>query len=595
MRALDLKGLPLGEAPLRLQGRRPRDRRRARPAGRDPQRHRAARDRRRALGRRRAAARQALAPPHRRRRLRRDRRHRAAAARLDLLSVARARPVRRRAARRARLAGRGGAPLRRAERADDHPGRCRQRRRRGARPARPTGSRTAACWCASPARGSPAADDDLVPVQLRRGGRILGGSLCWEKPQHARRASRAKARSAAWRCRTTSRVTRQVLAEPEAGLAERTWATLADGTPLVTAEQRGKGMIVLFHVTADTRWSDLPLSGAFVDMLRRIVGLAGTDAPTDDEPTQGRTRARWCRRPASSTASARSARRRRPRGRCRSDYVGRATADHPPGFYGPPEGLLAVNTLAPADRLAGLDFAPLNARLEAYQLGEPQDLRGPVLLGGAGAARCSTRWSCSGSPAARAGLRAAPRRAGRDRCSRVVLRRLSLASAGARAARKPRRSRRAAAATPARRRRDDFAMKATRRDAARLCRHRRRRGRRRQQGRPAGPHAVPRAAHRARSRRAGRPRHRARRARVLPADLLADRARRGRSRRRRRSRRIDAYMKHGGTVLFDTRDAIDGAARPRRRQPQRPACWRCATSCRRSTFPSSSRCRATTC
>ena len=30
-------------------------------------------------------------------------------------------------------------------------------------------------------------------------------------------------------------------------------------------------MIVLFHVTADTTWSNLPLSGLFVDMLRRIV------------------------------------------------------------------------------------------------------------------------------------------------------------------------------------------------------------------------------------------------------------------------------------------------------------------------------------
>ncbi|MFX6907596.1 hypothetical protein ABTH77_20300, partial [Acinetobacter baumannii] len=26
------------------------------------------------------------------------------------------------------------------------------------------------------------ADDDLVPVKLRRGGRTLGGSLTWEKP-----------------------------------------------------------------------------------------------------------------------------------------------------------------------------------------------------------------------------------------------------------------------------------------------------------------------------------------------------------------------------------------------------------------------------
>src|SRR5690606_28985413 len=78
-------------------------------------------------------------------------------------------------------------------------------------------------------------------------------------------------------------VTRQVLAEPDATLTDRTWATLADGTPLVTAQRRGKGLIVLFHVTADTRWSDLPLSGAFVDMLRRIVTLAGSAAAGDEK------------------------------------------------------------------------------------------------------------------------------------------------------------------------------------------------------------------------------------------------------------------------------------------------------------------------
>jgi hypothetical protein len=61
-------------------------------------------------------------------------------------------------------------------------------------------------------------------------------------------------------------------------------------------------------------------------------------------------------------------------------YVARSTPDHPPGFYGPPEGLLAVNTLAPADRLVGLDFDPLHGRLEAYRIGEPLDLRGPVLM-----------------------------------------------------------------------------------------------------------------------------------------------------------------------------------------------------------------------
>ena len=39
-----------------------------------------------------------------------------------------------------------------------------------------------------------------------------------------------------------------------------------------------------------------------------------------------------------------------------------------------------MNTLAPADRLNPIDYAPLSARIEAYRLGEPKDLRGPLFL-----------------------------------------------------------------------------------------------------------------------------------------------------------------------------------------------------------------------
>ena len=65
-----------------------------------------------------------------------------------------------------------------------------------------------------------------------------------------------------------------MLAEPSADLAAHTWATLADGTPLVTEATKGAGRIVLFHVTANADWSNLPLSGLFVDMLRRLVALS---------------------------------------------------------------------------------------------------------------------------------------------------------------------------------------------------------------------------------------------------------------------------------------------------------------------------------
>jgi hypothetical protein len=223
-----------------------------------------------------------------------------------------------------------------------------------------------------------ASDDDLVPVKLRRGGRILGGSLSWDQPQQLAAFSREGPFNGMTVPNDVT-VTRQVLAEPEAGLIDRTWATLADGTPLVTAVKRGKGMIVLFHVTADTRWSDLPLSGSFVEMLKRVVALAGTTtaAETQSDSRAAREMVPPTRvldgfgafGPPPSTA------RPVPVG-----YSGRATADHPPGFYGPPEGLLAVNALAPADRLVPLDYSKLNARLEAYQVGEPLDLRGPVML-----------------------------------------------------------------------------------------------------------------------------------------------------------------------------------------------------------------------
>jgi hypothetical protein len=180
-------------------------------------------------------------------------------------------------------------------------------------------------------------------------------------------------------------VTRQVLAEPDSNLADRTWATLADGTPLVTAQRRGKGLVILFHVTADTRWSDLPLAGTFVDMLRRIGALAGATANADNTEAgnagaTGATNAQVV--PATRTLDGFGAftpppptARPIPAG-----FNGRANADHPPGFYGPPEGLVAVNTLKADDKPMPLNLEPLNARLDVYRHGEPLDLRGPVFI-----------------------------------------------------------------------------------------------------------------------------------------------------------------------------------------------------------------------
>jgi hypothetical protein len=221
------------------------------------------------------------------------------------------------------------------------------------------------------------ADDDLVPVKLRRGGRSLGGSLTWEKPQHLASFA-ADGPFAGLPVPKDITINRQVLAEPDAVLATKSWASLVDGTPLVTGEHRGKGLVTLFHVSADMRWSDLPLSGTFVEMLRRIVDISGYtsnpgagvagDASVETVAPLRTLDGFGAFGPPPSTAKPLPA-----------DFRDRATGDHPPGFYGPPDGPLAVNTLAAADRIAPLDTSALKARRASYTNAEPRDLRGILL------------------------------------------------------------------------------------------------------------------------------------------------------------------------------------------------------------------------
>ncbi|HEX4303789.1 MAG TPA: DUF4159 domain-containing protein [Rhizomicrobium sp.] len=122
--------------------------------------------------------------------------------------------------------------------------------------------------------------DDMVPVKLRVGGRYLGGALAWAEPQRLAPFSDSSP-FAGLTIPADVTVTRQILAEPSVELADRSWARLADGTPLVTAQGRGKGFVVLFHITAGPSWSSLPISGLYVDMMRRLLALSAGSRPTD--------------------------------------------------------------------------------------------------------------------------------------------------------------------------------------------------------------------------------------------------------------------------------------------------------------------------
>ncbi|MDY8110081.1 DUF4159 domain-containing protein [Fulvimarina sp. 2208YS6-2-32] len=233
---------------------------------------------------------------------------------------------------------------------------------------------------AGPRLAATAGDDTLVPVNLRQGERQLGGAMSWSEPQSVAPMD-AGSPFAGIAVPDDVSVARQVLAEPSVELADRTWASLSDGTPLVTAETIGAGTIVLFHVTAEATWSNLPISGAFVDMLRRIVSLSRADGGAPAEA-------------ATAAASLPPYRVLSAEGRlvapgpdvepieAGAEIV--VDAAHPPGLYGTEDGYRALNlfstgaTLAP---LPDLEWGGNSSEMQ-YESGETVDLA-PWLLAAA--------------------------------------------------------------------------------------------------------------------------------------------------------------------------------------------------------------------
>jgi hypothetical protein len=194
--------------------------------------------------------------------------------------------------------------------------------------------------------------DTLVPVPLRVGGRYLGSAMSWDRPQTLAPFPAASPFNGLAAPDEVT-VSRQILAEPGTEVSERSWARLADGTPLVTAKQQGQGWIVLFHITASPAWSSLPLSGLFVDMLKRILALsAGTKAGDLAQLTSlapisvmdgfGRLE------PAPADLLPVSAR----------DFAHtQVSAKHPPGLYGAKGVENALNVLSASDTLVPLTLS----------------------------------------------------------------------------------------------------------------------------------------------------------------------------------------------------------------------------------------------
>ncbi len=206
--------------------------------------------------------------------------------------------------------------------------------------------------------------DALMPVRLRRNERVMGGALSWDTPKKLA-TFLAGGPFDGMRISDDVTVTQQILAEPDAALSDKTWAALEDGTPLITGEKRGKGVVALFHVTADSGWSTLPLSLAFVETLRRLTGLSAISGDVQEVGTAADASRRddallaplrnldgfGAFHPPSATTEP-----------VRRNFQDAASAKHPPGFYGTQESPLAVNTLTANAELHPLDLSGLTVR-----------------------------------------------------------------------------------------------------------------------------------------------------------------------------------------------------------------------------------------
>jgi len=211
--------------------------------------------------------------------------------------------------------------------------------------------------------------DGLLPVALRNGGRSLGGAMSWTQPQSLGPMPDSGP-FAGLIVPPDLKVKSQLLAEPSLGLADKTWARLEDGTPLVTAQRLGKGWLVLLHTTVWPSWSDLGLSGLFPQMLDRLLALSqGLGGGSKDEhPLPPWRLMDGFGHLSQQTGLAEPL----PVGPIPPPGPG-----HPPGLYGTPESSRAVN-LAPQLEV------PEPMSLPAETLGQKQvpehDLQPPLLL-----------------------------------------------------------------------------------------------------------------------------------------------------------------------------------------------------------------------
>jgi hypothetical protein len=218
------------------------------------------------------------------------------------------------------------------------------------------------------------AEEALMPVRLRIGGRSIGGAMSWGAPKTLAPFPEGSPFFGLTIPQEVS-VSSQVVAQPDPSLATRVIAALEDGTPLVTRKVLGQGQVVLFHVTANAEWSSLPLSGLFIRMLERLTVSSAAKTP-EAQSLEGTT---W-QPVAVLDGFGRSAEATALPGVSGPDLIAAAAgpALHP-GLYQSDGRSLARNTLRPGDSLTPASWGSAVSQA-SYDTGQERALTG-LLLG----------------------------------------------------------------------------------------------------------------------------------------------------------------------------------------------------------------------
>lgn len=220
---------------------------------------------------------------------------------------------------------------------------------------------------------SRAEEDPLMPVRLRAGGRSVGGAMSWGEPKELQTFA-DESPFAGLSVPEDVTVTAQVLAQPDPTLSERTIASLADGTPLVTRKRIGAGQVVLFHVTANAEWSSLPLSGLFVSMLERLA-VSTRPAQPDASELEGTTWQIDSRLTAFGAVEDAGNLPGVPGERLADSAPG---PDAPPGLYAGEDRRLALNVIGPETVLTATAW-PSRIPVEGLATAQEQPLGGLLL------------------------------------------------------------------------------------------------------------------------------------------------------------------------------------------------------------------------